>query len=77
MKYIVLKLLTGSDRYGDLCNRYKLNRNMEVITIDSAAFRRLEGDLHKIMAFIEEQQKRQRDPSGSTSVVLRRTHVRQ
>ena len=49
---------------------------MEVITFDSAAFRRLEGDLHKIMEFIEEQPKRQRDLSGYTAVVLRRTHVR-
>lgn len=37
---------------------------MEVITFDSAAFRKLAGDLHKIMEFIEEQQKRQRDPSA-------------
>ena len=50
---------------------------MEVITFDSAAFRKLQGDLHKIMEFIEEQQKRQRDPSGYNAVVLRRTHVRQ
>ena len=77
MKYIVLKLSTGSDRYGDLCNRYLLNRNMEVITFDSAAFRRLEGDLKAILDFIHWQQERQRDPSGYNAVVLRRTHVRQ
>lgn len=34
---------------------------MEVITFDSAAFRKLQGDLNKIMEFIEEQHKRQRD----------------
>ena len=37
---------------------------MEVITFDSAAFRKLQGDLNKIMEFIEEQHKRQRDPSA-------------
>ena len=37
---------------------------MEVITFDSAAFRKLQGDLNKIMEFIEEQQKRQHDPSA-------------
>ena len=31
---------------------------MEVITFDSAAFRKLAGDRHKIMAIIEEQPKR-------------------
>jgi len=50
---------------------------MEGITFDSAAFRKLAGDRHKIMEFIEEQPKRQRDPSGYTAVVLRRTYVRQ
>ena len=37
---------------------------MEVITFDSAAFRKLQSDLNKIMEFIEEQQKRQHDPSA-------------
>lgn len=37
---------------------------MEVITFDSAAFRKLQSDLNKIMEFIEEQQKRQHAPSA-------------
>lgn len=36
---------------------------MEVITIDSAAFRRLEGDLKAILDFIHWQQERERDTS--------------